>query len=58
MRILADFWVDRLERKCQCIGEILTSQRKRRGDHLHDNCDKQAENSHDHRKGDHRIDGV
>jgi hypothetical protein len=31
------------------------SQRKRRGDHLHDNCYQQAQNSHDHREGDHRI---
>jgi len=37
---------------------FCSPQRKRRRDHLHDNRDKQAENSHDHRESDHGVDGI
>ncbi len=58
MRILADIRIDGLKRQRQCICQVLTAQGESRRDHLHNKCDKQAENRHDHREGDHGIERV
>ena len=58
MRILADSRIDSLKRKRQRICQVLAAQRESRRDHLHNKCDKQAENGHDHREGDDGIERV
>ena len=58
MRVFADFRIDRLKRQRERVGQVLATQRQRWGDHLHENCDKQADNSHDHRETDHGVDGI
>ena len=53
-----ELWIDRLKRERESVGQVLAAQRQRRRCHLHDNRDKQTENSHDHRKGDHGVEGI
>ena len=53
-----ELWIDRLKRERESVGQVLAAQRQRRRCHLHDNSDKQTENSHDHRKGDHGVEGI
>ena len=58
MRMIADFRIDRLKSQRERVGQVFAAQRQCCRNHLHHNSDEQAENGHDHRKGDNRIECV
>jgi len=55
MRLAADLGIDRLQRKRECVGQVLAAQAECRADHLDDDCNEGACAGENNRKRDKRI---